>query len=227
MLWFALLSCGEKTLSIDTGTDDENLGIEARLLLVSLNDRPQIEIEVRSDFDNLSTFTEEDGITSLVTAPDAPFVFTATENDSLQHRYVGHAPSESFELEALFLDRGSWLSLLGGVGLEEKVGHGHIWVSIVDGDFNPIPEATATLSAPSDPPFVLLETNVPWAQDNIDETGKETLFFPNISPQEVSVSVATPTDRTCAVLVDHPTEGSTSTVVYANTASILWFVCTE
>ena len=220
MLWFALLSCGEKTLSIDTGNDDENLGIEARLLLVSLNDRPQIEIEVRSDFDNLSTFTEEDGVTNLVTAPDSPFVFTATENDSLQHRYVGHAPSESFELEALFLDRGSWLSLLGGVGLEEKVGHGHIWVSIVN-EFNPIPEATPNV--PSDPPFTL-ETNVP-VPGHIDETGKETLFFPNISPQEVSVSVATPTDRP----VRYCRSPHTGTVhnCYANTASILWFVCTE
>ncbi len=227
MLWLALLSCGEKTLSFDTEGNSEDLSIEARLLLVSLNDRPQIEIEVRSDFDNLTTFTEEDGVTNLFTEPDAPFVFTATENDSLQHRYVGHAPSELFELEALFLDRGSWLSLLGGVGLEEQIGHGHIWVSIVDGEFNPIPGATASLSAPSDPPFVLLETNVPWAQDSIDETGKETLFFPNISPQEVSVSVSTPTDRTCEVLVDHPTEGTASTTVYANTASILWFVCSE
>ena len=46
--------------------------IEAGLLLVSLNDRPQIEIEVRSDFDNLSTFTEEDGITSLSLHPMPP-----------------------------------------------------------------------------------------------------------------------------------------------------------
>lgn len=227
MLWLAFLSCGEKTLSVDTGNETEDPGIEARLLLVSLNDRPQIEIEVRSEFDNLTTFTEEDGITSLLTAPSAPFVFTATENDSLQHRYVGYAPSEPFELEALFLDRGSWLSLLGGVGLEEKSGHGHIWVSIVDGEFNPIPGATASLSVPSDPPFVLLETNVPWAQESIDETGKKTLFFPNISPQNVDVTVATPTDSTCNLLVGHPTQGTASTTVYAYTASILWFVCSE
>ena len=227
MLWFTLLSCGERTLSLDTATDLEYVGIETRLQLVSLNDRPQIEIEVRSDFDNLTTFTEEDGITTLLTVPNAPFAFIALEGDSLQHRYVGYAPSESFQLEALFLDRGSWLSLLGGVGLEEQIGHGHIWVSIVDEDFNPIPGATATLSTPSDPPFVLLETNVPWAQDNIDETGKETLFFPNILPQDVSVSVYTPTDLNCELVFDHPIEGTTSTVVYANTASILWFVCAQ
>ena len=123
MLWFALLSCGEKTLSVDTENNAENLGVEAGLLLVSLNDRPQIEIEVRSDFDNLSTFTEEDGITSLLTAPNAPFVFTATENDSLQHRYVG-STNESFQLEALFLDRGSWLSLLGGLVWKKKLDMG-------------------------------------------------------------------------------------------------------
>lgn len=227
MLWLTLLSCGEKTLSVDTGNDAQNLGIEARLLLVSLNNRPQIEIAVRSDFDNLTTFTEEDGVTNLLAEPGAPFVFTATENDSLQHRYVGYAPSEPFELEALFLDRGSWLSLLGGVDLEEKIAHGHIWVSIVDGEFNPIPGARATLNAPSDPPFVLLETNVPWAQDSIDETGKETLFFPNVPPQDVDVTISTPTDLTCNLRVDHPTQGTASTTVYANTASILWFVCSE
>ena len=191
MLWVALLSCGEKTLSLDTATGSENVGIEAQLRLVSLNDRPQIEIEVRSDFDNLTTFTEDDGMTALFTEPNAPFAFTAIEGDSLHHRYIGHAPGMTFAFDALFLDRGSWLSLLGGVGLEERIGHGHLWVSIVDNDFNPIPQATATLNVASDPPFVLLETNVPWAQDRIDDTGKATLFFPNISPQEVSVTIST------------------------------------
>ena len=227
MLWFALLSCGEKTLSLDTATGSENVGIEAQLRLVSLNDRPQIEIEVRSDFDNLTTFTEEDGITSLFTEPNAPFVFTAIEGDSLQHRYVGQAPDTTFAFDALFLDRGSWLSLLGGVGLEEQIGHGHLWVSIVDNDFNPIPGATATLEVTSDPPFVLLETNVPWAQSTIGETGKEILFFPNISPQETSLTVSTPTELTCYQYANDSTINTASTTIYANTASILWFVCAE
>lgn len=227
MLWFTLLSCGEETLSLDTATNSENVGIAAQLRLVSLNDRPQIEIEVRSDFDNLTTFTEEDGITTLFTEPSAPFIFTATEGDSLQHRYVGHAPNESFAFDALFLDRGSWLSLLGGVGLEEKIGHGHLWVSIIDNDFNPIPGATATLDITSDPPFVLLETNVPWAQNSIDDTGKETLFFPNISPQEVSITVSTTPELTCYPYANTSINETASTTIYANTASILWFVCIE
>ena len=144
-----------------------------------------------------------------------------------QHRYVGQAPNEAFAFDALFLDRGSWLSLLGGVELEEQLGHGHLWVSIVDNDFNPIPEATATLDVTSDPSFVLLETNVPWAQDNIDETGKETLFFPNILPQEVTVTVSTPTELPCYQYANASSNNTASTTIYANTASILWFICAE
>ena len=203
MLWFALLSCGEKTiLRYSNGIRER--GIEKQLRLVSLNDRPQIEIEVRSDFDNLTTFTEEDGITTLFTEPNAPFVFTAIEGDSLQHRYVGQAPNEAFAFDALFLDRGSWLSLLGGVGLEEQIGHGHLWISIVDNDFNPIPEATATLDVTSDPPFVLLETNVPWAQDNDDDTGKK-FVLPNISTRSHRYCIYS-YRFTMYLLVAHPTQ---------------------
>ena len=227
MFWLALLGCGEKTLSLDTASGSENVGIATMLRLVSLNNRPQIEIEVRSDFDNLITFTEEDGIATLLTEPNAPFVFTALEGDSLQHKYVGHAPDEAFSFDALFLDRGSWLSLLGGVGLEERIGRGHLWVSIVDDEFHPIPGASATLDVSSDPPFVLLETNVPWAQNSIDDTGKETLFFPNIEPQEVTITVSTPTDLTCFPFTNREDNSTEATFIYANTASILWFVCGE
>jgi hypothetical protein len=157
--------------------------------------------------------------------PDAPFVFTAIENDSLQHRYVGFAPGSKFEFTNLFLDRGSWMSLLGGVGLEEQIGRGHMWVSIVDADKEPITGATATLDVASDPAFVLLNTNVPWTQNSISEGGKATLFFANIEPQEATVTITTPDDLTCSQFVFGPTGFTASTTIYANTASILRFTC--
>ena len=224
----ALLACGEKTIAMDTAnTDEKNDGIEVRLLLNSLNDRPQSEIEVRSDFDNQITYTEEDGVALLRTEPNAPFVLTALENDSLQHRYLGVAPRSEFNMSALFLDRGSWLSLLGGVGLTEKTGHGHLWVSIVDDEGNPLDGASATITPPSDPPFVLLESNLPWAQDSLDGNGKSILFFPNIPPQDVDITVSTQAALTCSLFVDSPINDVVQATIYANTASILTVVCAE
>ena len=223
-----LLACGEKTIAMDTShTEDVDNGVEARLLLTSLNDRPQIEISVRSDFDNQTTYTEEDGVAALRTEPNAQFVFTAIENDGLQHRYLGHAPADDFAMTGLFLDRGSWLSLLGAVGLTEETGRGHLWVSIADPEGNAIGGASASLNATSDSPFVLLESNLPWAQDSLDENGHSILFFPNIDPQAVEVTVDTPNDLTCNLFVNHPTEDTASTTIYASTASILSFVCSE
>lgn len=231
MLGFHLalfFSCGEKTIALDTShTEDVDNGIEARLHLTSLNDRPQIEISVRSDFDNQTTYTEEDGVAALRTEPNAQFVFTAIENDGLQHRYIGYAPADDFAMTGLFLDRGSWLSLLGAVGLTEETGRGHLWVSVADPDGNPIGGASASLNTTSDTPFVLLESNLPWAQDTLDENGQSLLFFPNIDPQTVEVTVTAPNDLTCTLFVNHPTEDTASTTIYANTASILSFVCSE
>ncbi len=225
-----LLGCGEKTIALDTSsTVESDSGIEARLLLTSLNDRPQIEISVRSDFDNQTIYTEEDGVAVLRAEPNAQFVFTAIENDGLQHRYIGHASADDFAMKGLFLDRGSWLSLLGAVGLSEETGRGHLWVSIVDPEGNPIGGASASMNAASDSdsPFVLLESNLPWAQDSLDENGQSILFFPNIDPQAVEVTVSTPNDLTCTLFANHPTEDTASTTIYANTASILSFVCSE
>lgn len=228
LLLFVLLGCGEKTIAFDTSsTAESDTGIEARLLLTSLNDRPQIEISVRSDFDNQTTYTEEDGVAVLRAEPNAQFVFTAIENDGLQHRYIGHAPADDFAMKGLFLDRGSWLSLLGAVGLTEETGRGHLWVSVADSEGNPIGGASASISAASGSPFVLLESNLPWAQDTLDENGQSILFFPNIDPQAVEVTVATPNDLTCTLFVNHPTEDTASTTIYANSASILSFVCSE
>jgi hypothetical protein len=221
--WFIFLSCGNK--SSDSAVEAPSF--EAQVTLLSLNDRPQIEISIRSDFDNIELFTEEDGAVSLPVEPEAPFTLTALENNSLQHRYVGYTTTRNFALDALFLDRGTWLSLLGNMGLNDETGHGHLWVSVVNPNFLPIPNATVTLQdSPSEDPFVLLETNVPWATNTIDPTGKPIVFFPNILPQDVSIQVGTPDNMTCSPFVDNSASINEATVtIYANTATILWFVC--
>ena len=221
--WALLFSCGDK--SSDSAT--EATSFEAQVTMLSLNDRPQIEISVRSDFDNIERFTEEDGTVSLPVEANAPFTLTALENNSLQHRYVGYTTTRNFALDALFLDRGTWISLLGNMGLNDESRHGHLWVSVVNPNFLPIPNATVTLQdSPSEDPFVLLETNVPWATNTIDPTGKPIVFFPNILPQEVSIQVDTPNDMTCVPFVDNNGPINTATVsIYANTATIVRFVC--
>ena len=221
--WFILFACGDK--SGDSATEAPSL--EAQVTMLSLNDRPQIEISIRSDFDNIERFTEEDGTVSLPVEPDAPFTLTALENNSLQHRYIGFTTTRNFALDALFLDRGTWLSVLGNIGLNDEVGHGHLWVSVVNANFLSIPNATVTLeNNPSASPFVLLETNVPWATNTIDPTGKPIVFFPNILPQDVLIQVDTPNDMTCVPFVDNNGSINEATVsIYANTATILWFVC--
>ncbi len=217
-----LLGCGDK--SADSATEVEYLN--AYITLRSLNDRPQIEIETRSGFDNQTIATEEDGTVTLPVEPNSPFIITAQENDSLQHRYVGNTTERDFALDALFLDRGTWTSLLGNVELSEEVGRGHLWVSVVNANFLPIAGASVSLEGnPSAPPFVLLETNFPWSTNTIDETGKATVFFPNISPQDVTVQVTPPNGETCRLFVDDANSNQATATIYANTATILWFIC--
>ena len=226
-----LMGCDGKTT--DSGT--ETIELTASVTLLSLNDRPQIEIGVRSSANNEEVFTEEDGTASLPLVPNAPFVLTAVENNSLQHRYVGNTTNRNFALDALFLDRGSWLSLLGNVGLADQTGTGHLWVNVVNPNFLPIANASVTLeNSPSEAPFILLNTNVPWSANTIDPEGRSTVFFPNIAPQDVTINVTWPSEQdgqtgqnaeSCRLFVDNSPENTATATIYANTATILWFIC--
>ncbi len=230
-MWMTLnlLGCGDK----NTDSATETTELRASVTLTSLNDRPQIEIGIRSNANNEEVFTEEDGTASLPLMPNSPFVLTAVENDSLQHRYVGNTTDRNFALDALFLDRGSWLSLLGNVGLSEQTGTGHLWVNVVNPNFLPIANASVTVDGnPSDAPFILLNTNVPWSTNSIDPEGRSTVFFPNIAPQDVTINVTLPSEddeqgnpQSCRLFVDDSVENTATATIYANTATILWFIC--
>lgn len=220
ILW-SLLACGDK--ANDTAAENTTM-VEANITLLSINDRPQIEIPIYVD--ETMHYTEEDGSATLLVEPNRAFAIIAEENNSLTHRYVGLTTDRNFALDALFISRGSWDSLLGGVGLADQTGTGHLWVSITNGNFLPIAGASATLtSGTSEDPFILLQTNVPWTGNTIDDNGKNWIFFPNTQPGNVTITVATPTEETCSIFSGSDASNEYSTTVYADTATVLWFIC--
>ena len=216
-------------LACNNSTKDTSIqpNVDAIVTLLSLNNRPQIEIPVMSYFDYETRLTEENGTTTVPISPNQPFIITAEENDSLVHRFTGIATDKNLALDALFLDRGSWQSMLANQNISEEIGVGHLWVAIVNSNFLAVEGASATLtSGDSATPFVLLQTNVPWSTNTLEPDGREWVFFPNIQPQEVTVSISAPNNQPCAVFAGGETSNLYSTTIYANTASILWMICT-
>jgi hypothetical protein len=220
MLWMWLLACGDK--STDSAMEDTT--IDATMTLVSISNRPQIEIPIYAD--ETMQYTEEDGTATLTIPASKPFAIVAEENDSLTHRYVGLSTDRNWALEALFLDRGSWNSMLGNLDLIDEVGTGHIWVAVTNGNFLPIEGASVSLtSGTSDEPFTLLQTNVPWPGNTVEADGRGWIMFPNVTTGDVSLSVTTPEEQTCGVFVGGALDNAFSTTVYADTATIFWFIC--
>ena len=221
-LLMLLLACNNSNK--DTSSEPS---IDAIVTLLSLNNRPQIEIPVMTYFDYETRLTEEDGSVTVPISPNQPFVITAEENDSVVHRFTGFSADKNLALDALFLDRGSWQSMLANQEITEEIGVGHLWVAIVNTNFLPIEGASANvLSSESAPPFVLLQTNIPWATNTIEPDGKEWVFFANLQPQEVSVSILAPNDQQCVVFANGDTPNQYNATIYANTATIVWFICT-
>ena len=194
------------------------------MTLVSINNRPQIEIPIY--FDETMHYTEEDGTATLTLPANQTFTIVAEENDSLTHRYVGLSTDRNWALEALFLDRGSWNSMLGNLDLVDEIGTGHIWVAITNSNFLPIEGASVSLtSGTSDEPFTLLQTNVPWPGNTVEEDGRGWVMFPNVTTGDVSLSVTTQDEQTCGVFVGGALDNTFITTIYADTANIFWFIC--
>lgn len=220
MLWMWFFACGDKS----TDSAVEEATIDATITLVSINNRPQIEIPIYSD--ETMHYTEEDGTATLTLEAHQPFAIVAEENDSLTHRYVGLSTDRNWALEALFLDRGSWNSMLGSLGFTDEVGTGHIWVAITNSNFLPIEGASVSLiSGTSDEPFTLLQTNVPWPGNTVEADGRGWIMFPNVTTGDVSLSVTTPAEQTCGAFVGGTLDNTFSSTVYADTATIFWFIC--
>ncbi len=221
----ALLACN--TSAEDSSTQPDS--IDAIITLVSLNNRPQIEIPVLSYFDYETRLTEEDGSVTIPVELGKSFVITAEEN-SLVHRYTGIAGNRNLALDALFLDRGAWQSILAYQQIPDEVGVGHLWVAVVNTNFLPIEGASAILTdGNSAEPFVLLQTNIPWTTNSIEPDGKEWIFFANIPSDEVTVSISEPNNLQCEVFPKGSSQNFTNTfttTIYADTAIILWFMCT-
>ena len=218
--WVWLIACNKG--SSDTAATEQS--IHANITLLSINNRPQVEIPIYAD--ETIHRTEEDGSAKIELDPNQPFAIVAEENDSLTHRYLGVATNRNFALNALFIDRGSWNSILGSLQLTDEVGTGHIWIAVTNSNFLPIEGAQVLLiSGTSDEPFTLLQTNVPWFGDTLGAGDRGWIFYPNVTPDDVILSVTTPTEQPCGAFVGGVPNNQFEIAVYADTASIFWFIC--
>ena len=225
LLLLSVLACEEK--HSDTSAIIEPETISATLhLLSAVNGSNQEGVMVQSDFDEINSPTGDDGKAAVFVEQSSFYSIRASKDDSMEHIYQGQAGTEDFEIVGFFVDRSTTETVYAYLGKEVEAGKGIVVAALDYPDLSPVYGASANLDSSNDS-FVFGSQSIPKEGNQLEEGGSSFVFFPNLDPGTVKLSIQAPAEVSCHSFPAGEPDVEYSVDVYADSVSIVVFQCDD
>lgn len=220
MIFLTLFACTPDK-STDSATPQPKPVLAEFTLIDAIQGDTMGNVELTSTLETQST--DEQGRATILVDEEQSITVTAQAAGYMPHLLELHSGRINYSAVSLMASRSATDQIYGFLSLTPDPTKGIIIVALDNPDLSPAVGAQASISANSDPAFIL--TSI------APETGNEVLpnaggfvAFPNVDSGSVQIDVQSPSSSTC---IHHPAgDTEVATIdVQADTVHVVFFTC--